>query len=180
MTLARADSGVVTNTKAASKQSPPCEKGEMPAVHPLVNEVTRYVDDFALENWDFPDYEAKQDFVERNVSGVASYYFPSALDDRIFLVSKLLAVLFLLAGMILRQKGGLGLIADTTTETLLEFDIEDAEEYIEALEAAVKGHWLPDESIPAVWMLCSVFDEIRAQDYLLADDITETIFAHLR
>lgn len=71
-------------------------------------------------------------------------------------------------------------IANAAVESLLQFDIEDGEEYIEALEATVKGHWLPDESIPAVWMLCGVFDEIRALDYLLADDIIDTAFAHLR
>lgn len=71
-------------------------------------------------------------------------------------------------------------MADSITESLLHFDVDDAEEYIEALEAAVKGHWLPDESIPAVWMLCGVFDEVRAEDYMLADDIVDTVFAHLR
>lgn len=72
------------------------------------------------------------------------------------------------------------MVANISAESLIQFDIDDGEEYIEALEAAVKGHWVPDESIPAVWMLCGIFDEIRAQDYMLADDIIETAFAHLR
>lgn len=120
------------------------------------------VDEYISESWDFQDDDSRRDFASQNISSVASYYFPSALDDRIFLLSRLLSVLFLI------------------TESLIPFDMDDGEEYIEALEAAVKGHWQPDESIPAVWMLCGIFDEVRAQDYMLADDIIETAFSHLR
>ncbi|KAK4505977.1 hypothetical protein PRZ48_003942 [Zasmidium cellare] len=163
VSLARADSGVGHTLKSASKeQYSQCEEQEQPMIHPLVRDVKMQVDEYVLQNWDFQDDDSRREFVGQNISSVASYYFPSALDDRIYLVSRLLAVLFLIA------------------ESLIQFDIDDGEEYIEALEDAVKGHWLPDESIPAVWMLCGIFDEIRAQDYMLADDIIETAFAHLR
>lgn len=58
--------------------------------------------------------------------------------------------------------------------------MDDGEGYLEALEAALKGHWLPDDDIPAVWMLCGLFDEMRALDYVLVDDIMETMVSHLR
>lgn len=65
-------------------------------------------------------------------------------------------------------------------ESLADLDLDDGEEYVEALDSAVKGCWSPDESIPAVWMLCAVFDEMRAQDYVVVDDVIETTMAHLR
>lgn len=164
--LSRADSGVVTTVKKSvskPQSHSQCEEPEQPMIHPLVRDVKMQVDEYILQSWDFQDDDvSRRDFESENISSVASYYFPSALDERIFLVSRLLSVLFLI------------------TESLVQFDLDDGEEYIEALEAAVKGHWQPDESIPAVWMLCGIFDEIRAQDYMLADDIIETAFSHLR
>lgn len=163
--LSRADSGVVTTGKkdiSKPQSYSKCDEPEQPMIHPLVRDVKMQVDEYILQSWDFQDDDSRRDFLSHNISSVASYYFPGALDDRIFLVSRLLAVLFLI------------------TESLLQFDMDDGEEYVEALEAAVNGHWLPDESIPAIWMLCGIFDEVRAQDYMLADDVIETAFAHLR
>lgn len=111
-TLGRADSGIVMETKSARKPKPEWEEQEQPTIHPLVREVKVQVDEYVSYNWDFSDDETKRDFIDQNVSSVASYYFPSALVDRIFLVSRLLAVMFLIAGMCskLRRDRGLWLI----------------------------------------------------------------------
>lgn len=104
VTLMRADSGVVVTTKNASKPNPRCDEKEPPMIHPLVHDVKKQVDDYVSQNWDFSNEDAKKEFVDRNISSVASYYLPSGLDDRIFLVSRLLATLYLIAGEISRYR----------------------------------------------------------------------------
>lgn len=69
-----------------------------PECHPLVHSVSEDVDQYFLQNWNFPDKEARRKFVDAGFSRVTCLYFPKALDDRIHFACKLLTVLFLIDG----------------------------------------------------------------------------------
>lgn len=101
--LVRADSGIVTNYQPKDTPEKPCEAKELPEelprVHPLIRDVKDQVDEYVLSNWEFPSNAAKQGFITRNISSTGAYYFPYALDERIFVISRLLALLHLVAGM---------------------------------------------------------------------------------
>jgi len=157
MALARNDSGYAGDYGGACS-----EKDYAPRAHHLRDFIAAQTDDYVLQNWDFEDNESSQEFLNKRVSNVACLYFPAALDERIVLIARLFSILYL------------------TGENLASLDLDDSEDYIGALESAIKGYWSPDESIPAVWMLCGVFDEMRTQDYVVVDDVIETTMAHLR
>ena len=66
--------------------------------HPLVDQVSRNVDEYFLSRWNWQDDKSKKVFVAAGFSRVTCLYFPLARDDRIDLACKLLAVLFLVDG----------------------------------------------------------------------------------
>ena len=67
--------------------------------HPLIEEVTRDVNGFYLEHWNFDSEKAKGKFVAAGFSCVTCLYFPKARDDRIRYVCSLLTILFLVDGI---------------------------------------------------------------------------------
>lgn len=125
------------------------------------DEVAAFTNEYVLGNWNFEDASAKIEYLKHRVGHLAYEYFPSGLDERMVLVARLMALLYLIG------------------ESLVELDLEDGEDYLGALDSAAKGYWLPDDNIPAVWMLCGTLDEMRAVDYLAVDDIWSTSLAHL-
>lgn len=175
-TLQRNDSAIVHD---------PWEKTSKVSVaeyqtHPLKDFISRAVEEYVLESWHFEENNTnKQAFLLSGVSGIACDYFPSALDERIGLVARLFAVLYLIAGKFKPHRVAATSLMQSL-DSLSSFDAEDGEEYIEALEAATRGYWMPDEQVSAVWMLCGIFDEMRTIDYIQVDDVMETTLAHLR
>ncbi|CAK3797526.1 Hypothetical predicted protein [Lecanosticta acicola] len=169
MLLARADSAIMrtkrdaTNVSIAEIDAPTTTYPHRDHPIALREPIAKAVDEYVLQNWDFEGDEAcRRRFLSSGVGSLAFEYFPSALEERIGLVARHLAVVFLIS------------------DSLSEYEAEDGEEYVEALEAAAKGYWMPDEEVPAVWMLCSLFDEMRTIDYVLVDDVMETTLGHLR
>ena len=70
----------------------------IPLCHPLVDSVSREVDNYFLANWNFESEKAKKKFIAAGFSRVTCLYFPKALDDRIHFACRLLTVLFLIDG----------------------------------------------------------------------------------
>lgn len=70
-----------------------------PYCHPRVEEVSREVDGYFLEHWEFPNAKAERVFVNAGFSRVTCLYFPLAKDDRIHFACRLLTLLFLIDGM---------------------------------------------------------------------------------
>ena len=69
-----------------------------PICHPLVESVTKQVDGYFLQHWNFPNERAREKFVAAGFSRVTCLYFPKSLDDRIHFACRLLTVLFLIDG----------------------------------------------------------------------------------
>lgn len=66
--------------------------------HPLVNKMSREVDDYFLEHWPFPTERSRKHFVKAGFSRVTCLYFPLSKNDRIGYACRLLTVLFLIDG----------------------------------------------------------------------------------
>jgi aristolochene synthase len=75
-----------------------------PLCHLDVDNVSRDVDEYFLRKWVWPSERSKKVFVAAGFPRVTCLYFPLALDDRIALASKLLAVLFLVDGKFLESR----------------------------------------------------------------------------
>jgi hypothetical protein len=96
--------------KPTSRASPPSQaepNGVPPAIftpicHPLVDSVSKEVDDYFLEHWKFDSEKSKKRFLGAGFSKVTCLYFPKALDDRIHFACRLLTVLFLIDGKFTR------------------------------------------------------------------------------
>ena len=63
-----------------------------------MDQVSKEIDDWFLENWDFDNEKSKRRFVAAGFSRVTCLYFPMALDDRIHFACALLTILFLIDG----------------------------------------------------------------------------------
>ena len=66
--------------------------------HHLVDQVSKEVDDWFLENWKFENERSRRKFLAAGFSRVTCLYFPMALDDRIHFACELLTILFLIDG----------------------------------------------------------------------------------
>ena len=86
----------VDNTSLHSSR-PPLSLFE-PICHPRMESVTKQVDGYFLQHWDFPNERAREKFVAAGFSRVTCLYFPKSLDDRIHFACRLLTVLFLIDG----------------------------------------------------------------------------------
>ena len=87
----------LVNKKSLQSSGPPPSLFE-PICHPLVDSVTKQVDGYFLQHWDFPNERAREKFVAAGFSRVTCLYFPKSLDDRIHFACRLLTVLFLIDG----------------------------------------------------------------------------------
>lgn len=66
--------------------------------HPLEETITKEVDEYFIQNWNFPDSHAVEKFRAAGFSQVTCYYYPLALNDRIQFACRLLTLLFLIDG----------------------------------------------------------------------------------
>ncbi|KAL4916492.1 Aristolochene synthase [Aspergillus aurantiobrunneus] len=149
------------NANGSSSLHPP-PSAFQPLCHPRVEEVTREVNDYFLEHWDFPSEKARKKFVAADFPGVTCLYFPKALDDRIGFACRLLTVLFLI-------------------DDLLELmSLEDGEAYNEALMPISRGDVLPDRSVPVEYIMYDLWESMRAHDRPMADEILEPVFLFMR
>ncbi|KAK2755480.1 carbonyl reductase (NADPH-dependent) ari1 [Arachnomyces sp. PD_36] len=148
------------NGDSSSPRSPPSLF--QPLCHPRVEEVTREVNGYYLEHWDFPSEKARKKFVAADFPGVTCLYFPKALDDRIAFACSLLTVLFLI-------------------DDFLEFmSFEDGSAYNEKLIPISRGDVLPDRSVPVEYITYDLWESMRAHDRAMADEILEPVFLFMR
>lgn len=88
----------VTVTKESGLQWDVPASKWTPLCHFRVDEVSKGIDDYFLQHWNFPDQKSRDTFVKAGFSRVTCLYFPVALDDRIHFACRLLTVLFLIDG----------------------------------------------------------------------------------
>ncbi|KAK2616580.1 Aristolochene synthase prx2 [Conoideocrella luteorostrata] len=131
-------------------------------IHPLEPEVTREVDEYFLQHWPFKTDKDRKKFVAAGFSRVTCLYFPAAKDDRIAFASKLLTILFLI------------------DDLLEDMSFEDGSAYNNKLMPIARGDVLPDRTVPVEWMMYDLWEEMRAKDKILADQILEPTFTFMR
>ncbi|KAF2796773.1 Aristolochene synthase from penicillium Roqueforti [Melanomma pulvis-pyrius CBS 109.77] len=133
-----------------------------PLCHPNVVEVSRDVDDYFMRKWVWPNERAKKVFIAAGFSRVTCLYFPLALDDRIALACKLLAVLFLV------------------DDELEDMNLEDGKKYNESLIQTSKGEIEVDQSKPAQVILDDIWRDMLKIDNDLAESVKEPVFTFMR
>ncbi|KAM4067572.1 aristolochene synthase [Hirsutella rhossiliensis] len=133
-----------------------------PACHRLVDHVTRDVDSWFLDNWPFPNDNARQGFVNAGFSRVTCLYYPLAKDDRIHFACRLLTILFLV------------------DDILEHMSFEDGEAYNARLMPIARGDVLPDRTIAVEFMFYDLWESMRAHDKELADEVLEPTFVFMR
>ncbi|KAI1389502.1 Aristolochene synthase in complex with 12,13-Difluorofarnesyl diphosphate [Hypoxylon trugodes] len=130
--------------------------------HPLSDKVSREVDEYFLEHWNFPDENARQKFVAAGFSRIVCLYFPKALDDRLHFACRLLTLLFLV-------------------DDILEYmSLEDGKAYNEKLIPLSRGDTQPDRTIPLEYITYDIWHSMRAHDEVMANDVLEPAFAFMR
>ncbi|KAL4987409.1 Aristolochene synthase in complex with 12,13 Difluorofarnesyl diphosphate [Aspergillus falconensis] len=130
--------------------------------HPLEPEVTKQVNEYFLTHWPFKDDKARKKFVAAGFSYVTCLYFPMAKDDRIQFACKLLTLLFLI------------------DDLLEDMSFKDGSAYNEKLIPIARGDVLPDRKVPAEWIMYDLWEDMRAHDQVLADEILEPTFTFMR
>lgn len=66
--------------------------------HPLVDRVSKEVDDYFSEHWPFKDDKTRKKFISQGIPRVTCLYCAKALDDRIAFACKLITITFLTDG----------------------------------------------------------------------------------
>jgi len=66
--------------------------------HPLVDQVSKEVDDYFSEHWPFKDDKTRKKFISQGIPRVTCLYCAKALDDRIAFACKLITITFLTDG----------------------------------------------------------------------------------
>ncbi|KAI0407180.1 Aristolochene synthase from penicillium Roqueforti [Xylaria palmicola] len=138
----------------ASKWTPLC--------HPRVAEVSREVDGYFLQHWEFPSTKAERVFLNAGFSRVTCLYFPLAKDDRIHFAIRLLTILFLI------------------DDLLEDMSFEDGAAYNEKLIPIARGDVQPDRNVPVEYIMYDLWENMRACDKELADEVLEPTFTFMR
>ncbi|KAJ5460184.1 uncharacterized protein N7458_001736 [Penicillium daleae] len=133
-----------------------------PSIHPHVDSVAAEVDDYFLRNWPFRSEKERAKFRAAGFSRVTCLYFPLAMDDRIGFACRLLTVLFLI------------------DDLLEEMGLDEGSEYNEKLISISRGEIPPDRNIPVEWIMHDLWEDVKACDAVLGEQIMEPVFTFMR
>lgn len=147
-----------------------------------MEEVSREVDGYFLQHWNFKDEKARKKFVAAGFSRVTCLYFPEALDDRIHYACRLLTVLFLIDGKAVKTVSSLfvQITQLIITDLLEDMSFEEGSAYNEKLIPISRGDVLPDRNIPAEYIIYDLWESMRQRDRKLADEILDPVFEFMR
>lgn len=176
--------------------------------HPLRKQITSQTNDFILAHWLFSSSSSATStssatsYLATDLPGLASKFFPCALDDRIHLLARLFSVVFLLG----EEIDTLVRCDECDDERDDERDDEDEgegdenegirKEIIQFLKESFNGVYgrrrkidhqeegeeeeEEEEEFPLVWMLNHVLDEMASHAYLLVmGEVQEAIWRFL-
>ncbi|KAF4310350.1 Cytochrome P450 [Botryosphaeria dothidea] len=130
--------------------------------HPLEEETVAEVDGWFLQHWPFASEKARRKFVAAGFSTVTCLYFPLADENRIHSACRLLTILFLI------------------DDILEDMNFADGKAYNDHLMPIMRGDVAPDKSIPCEWMMAEIWEIMRRDDPVLADEILEPTFTFMR
>ncbi|CAJ2506370.1 Uu.00g005000.m01.CDS01 [Anthostomella pinea] len=142
------------------RQIPP--SGLTALYHPLAEKTIKEVNDFFLEHWPFESEKYKSRFGVEGWCRVTCYYVCQSLDDRLALACRLVVVLFLI------------------DDILESMSLDEGRAYNARLMPIFRGDELPDRNVPVEWISYDIWQDLRACDRELADEMLEPVFAFMR
>lgn len=160
--------------------------------HPLRTQITSQTNDFILTHWLFSSSSSAfsassstTSYLTSDLPGLASKFFPCALDDRIHLLARLFSVVFLLG----EEIDALVRLDEHDDEERDEDRDDVRKEIIQFLQKSFNGVYgrkteqeeeEEEEEFPLVWMLNHVLDEMASHAYLLVmGEVQEAIWRFL-
>ncbi|KAF4492773.1 Aristolochene synthase [Colletotrichum fructicola] len=130
--------------------------------HPHELSVTMLVNNYFLQNWPFPDERSRLKFVAEGLPTWHCCQYPTSLNDRVVVASRFTVMLFLV-------------------DDLLEhMSLQDGSSYNERLISIVKGETLPAEDSPIEKIVLEIWQQMRAIDKPLSDDVEVPTFEFWR
>lgn len=123
--------------------------------HPYTEEVVKQVNDFFLENWPFRTEKHKQRFVDEGYAWFVCVNCPLSLPERMHWGCRLLTTGFLI------------------DDVLDRMSVEEGVEHNTKVIECARGTLLPDRSSPAQWIMYDLFEDMRAVDKQLADELLQ-------
>ncbi|KAK1728207.1 hypothetical protein CaCOL14_010293 [Colletotrichum acutatum] len=156
------DQSAKSGKRSYNPSNPPSAAQFTAKIHPREREVSAEVNGFFLDHWPFPDAKSRKKFVAAGFSQVTCFYYPTALDDRISFACHLLTLLFLI------------------DDLLEDMSFEAGSSYNERLISLSKGVSLPDRSVPVEWITYDLWNDMRACDEALANEILEPVITFMR
>ncbi|PLB51669.1 terpenoid synthase [Aspergillus steynii IBT 23096] len=134
----------------------------VPDIHPNVIAVSTEVNEYFLQRWPFRNDAERAKFRAAGFSRMTCLYFPRALQDRIPFACRLVTLLFLV------------------DDLLEEISLQEGSEYNERLIAISRGDISPDRTVPVQAITHEVWEDMRACDKVLADDLLEHVSIFMR
>jgi aristolochene synthase len=123
--------------------------------HPNTNEVVKHVNNFFLEHWPFKNDKQRERFVDEGYAWFVCINCPMSLDERMHWGCRLLTTGFLIDDLLDRMS------------------VEEGVAHQVKVVGCARGNLLPDRNIPAQWIMYDLFEEMRAVDKQLADELLE-------
>lgn len=171
--------------------------------HPLRTQITSQTNDFILTHWSFSSSSSSSatSYLATDLPGLASKFFPCALDDRIHLLARLFSVVFLLGeeidALVNHHQNDEEREVDDERDDERDRDEREGvrKEIIQFLKESFNGVYgrrrridreeeeeecEEEEEFPLVWMLNHVLDEMASHAYLLVmGEVQEAIWRFL-
>jgi aristolochene synthase len=129
--------------------------------HHRTDEVVKAVNDFFLEHWPFKTSKHRQRFVNEGLPCYVCALYPLSLDERLQWDCRLLTLGFLI-------------------DDLLDgMSLEEGKAFNSKIVKCARGMTHPDRVVPAQWIRYDTFNEMRALDKPLADDVLQYVVGWL-
>ena len=122
-------------------------------MHRKTKEVVEQTNDFFLQNWPFKTEKHRKRFVEEGYAWFVCINSPMSLDERMHWGCRLLTVGFLI------------------DDLLDSMSVEEGVAYNSKVIECARGNMLPDRSVPGQWIMYDLFEDMRAVDKPLADEL---------
>ncbi|KAI0387389.1 Aristolochene synthase in complex with 12,13-Difluorofarnesyl diphosphate [Hypomontagnella monticulosa] len=129
-----------------------------PLTHPFCHLVTKEVNNYFLQHWPFPDDKSRQTFIAADLQRAACWIFPKSLSDRIHLACRLLT------------------LAALVGDHLGRISLEDGAAITDRLMPISRGTGLPNRAVPIDYITHDIWQDMRAKDKALADEVLEPLF----
>ncbi|KAJ5156102.1 hypothetical protein N7492_008905 [Penicillium capsulatum] len=157
---------VVQNTAGGSSVPPPVpDISQIPEdlaptilearKHPNSVAVVNEVNEFYLKSWPFKTEKHAQRFVDEGFAWFVCINCPLSLDERMHWGCRLLTIGFLI------------------DDVLDRMSVEEGVEHNSQVIECARGTLLPDRNQPAQWIMYDLFEDMRAVDKRLADELLE-------